>query len=127
MNRITRIEIAGTEYPLAMTTRGLKSVYERFGNSVDLQAELASKPPMEQLDIALWLLALMMEQGAEYTRIFEGGDTPEPLSEDDLAIRISINDIEVIFEKVIDAINLSMTSEVQVESPKKKKKLPWMK
>lgn len=119
MERVVYHEVAGESYPLCLTTKALKTIYEEFGDVSDLEGMIEGKSPLEQLDIAIWLLELLMEQGAAYVRLVGKKETPKPLTMEELSILVSIEEIEPTVTKVYTAINIGMKSKIQVESQKK--------
>lgn len=62
--RIVTCTIAGKEYPLALTMRATKAITEKFGGVAELGEQLRKLSMTEALELVLWLLELLMREGA---------------------------------------------------------------
>lgn len=94
--RLGSIEIEGVEYPLNYSIR----VAQRYNEIVD--EKTVGEFALVERNIRV--LALLMENGAEYRRVFRG-EKCEPLTEEQLKLCLTAADNERICNAIIDTIN----------------------
>jgi len=71
-NRIVNIEIAGTQYPLNFSIKAAKEVTKRYGALEKVADVFEKKTEDELFDELMFLLALLLDQGARYKEIVNG-------------------------------------------------------
>ena len=118
MNRITEIEIAGTMYPLNFSTKAAKDVAKRYGDVSNIGEVFSDKPLDEMMDEAIWLLALLIQQGVAYKKIVDG-ETVKALGKDDLEVVLGVADIADLKDGLLGAMVAGMGREVEVEEDPK--------
>lgn len=118
MNRITEIEIAGTMYPLNFSTKAAKEVAKRYGDVSNIGDVFSDKPLDEMMDEAIWLLALLIQQGVAYKKIIDG-ETVKALGKDDLEVVLGVADIADLKDGLLGAMVAGMGREVEVEEDPK--------
>lgn len=120
MSRITTIDIAGKTYPLNFSVYAAKKIGEHFGGLENVGTALSSGAPEEVLTKVVWLLALLIEQGAAYLRIAEGQDAPT-ITADDLEVVLGIFDAQNIRANLLKAMTAGAEQTIEVEQPKNAK------
>lgn len=117
MNRITEIEIAGKKYPLNFSLKASKEVVKRYGAIEKMADAFTGKPIDELLDEIIWLLSLLLNQGAEYMRIMENQEIKQ-FTKDDLEVVLGFMDLHVLKKQLFDAMIAGRHQEVEVETQK---------
>lgn len=116
MSRITNIEIAGSTYPLNFSTKAAKAIAARYGAVENVGQAFAAGDLDAALGEVIWLLALLIEQGAAYIKITENKDLQVP-TEDQLEILIGIADLGGLQTQLLGAMSAGMKTTVEVDSP----------
>lgn len=116
MSRITNIEIAGSTYPLNFSTKAAKQIAARYGAVENVGQAFAAGDLDAALGEVIWLLALLIEQGAAYIKITENKDLQVP-TEDQLEILIGIADLGGLQTQLLGAMSAGMKTTVEVDSP----------
>lgn len=114
MNRITEIEIAGRKYPLNFSTKAAKEVAKRYGDISNVMDAFKGKTTDEMMDEAIWLLALLIEQGVAYRKIVDDEDI-RGLSAEELEIVMGVFDFSDLKNTILGAMTAGMKREVEVE------------
>ena len=118
MKRLYEAELMGKAYPLNLSMRATKTISERFGG-IELMYDIIDRQQdHEKIDTILWLLALMLEQGAAYMRVFEEREITPP-TQDELEIYYDINDFQDLFAIITKAFEGSSKTEVETASEEK--------
>lgn len=134
MERITYTEIVGKQYPLNFSVRAADEVINRYGGISGINEALDIQPATEQKEETekdqdiqalekrtakarkevVWLLSLLMREGAAYCRILKGEEY-KALSEDELYTVLTM--VEAMQKRidVLNAINAGLTATVEVE------------
>ena len=113
MNRITKIEIAGKEYPLNFSKKAMKEMSAKYGG-IEKIGDAFSGDAVKALDEVVWMLHLLIEQGVAYRRIVDGV-TVESISLDDLEVVLGVSDIASLKIALMNAIAGGTERTVEVE------------
>lgn len=92
MNRITEVELAGSKYPLNFSAKAARLVADRYGDLSKVSKAFENKSISEAMTELIWLLALLMEQGAAYKKLIDNEEVRR-FTEDELEVVIGIVDI----------------------------------
>lgn len=117
MNRITEIEICGKKLPLNFSIAAARKICEKYTDLVKMVEEIPKLPLAKQLEEVIWILAIMLEQGAKYKEIFEGEEV-RAYTQEELEIMMSVTDAVPAFQQLVAAITLGMESEIDVGGEK---------
>lgn len=125
MNRIVEIEIAGKKYPLSFSLGAAKKIANKYGSLEKAFNKMttAKETTSEMLESLVFILSVLIKQGCDYMRIFEGAEI-KPISEEEIENVISISDIERIANAVIAAMNSSQKKEIETKVNPKNAKAP---
>lgn len=116
MSRITNIEIAGSTYPLNFSTKAAKQIAARYGAVENVGQAFTANDIDAALGEVVWLLALLIEQGAAYVKIAENKDL-QVLTEEQLEILIGIADFGGLKTQLLGAMTAGMKTTVEVDNP----------
>jgi len=117
MKRIVEVEIAGKQYPLNFSVSAAKEVAERYGSIENLADAIQEKDSAGAMCEIVWLLALLMKQGANWYRIMEGVDR-EVLTAEQLESVLGVYDIIDMQECLFAAMTAGAERTVEVEEGK---------
>ena len=121
MNRITSITIAGKQYPLNFSIRAAKKTVERYGDLSEVsKALIGLNEKYNPVDETVWMLGIMLEEGARYARLTDGADITPPGGED-LETLVGYYDVE-LREKLMTAMFGGMETEIETEQDPKNAK-----
>lgn len=116
MERIRQITLAGKSYPLNFSVKAARAVDEKYGSLDQIGGIFGSAPEFSQnLYNIHWLLRLLMEQGAAYTRLVDGESIDLP-TEDDLEILVGLHNLLDVQAALLESIGFGMQTTVEVES-----------
>lgn len=118
MNRLTEIEIAGTSYPLNFSTKAAKLISARYNGLDNIDKAFTGKSVDNMMDEVVWLLALLIEQGAAYKRIVEGAEV-KAINAGDLEVVLGVADLAGMKDKIMGAMLSGMERTVEVEDDPK--------
>lgn len=118
MKRIENIKIGEKEYPLNLSVKAAEAIEERYGGITKIGEAFHEDNVVKMLNELLWLLSVMMEQGAAYMRIAEGKEI-KPLNYEELQVMVGLSDVLKMKENVMKAITAGMGRSVEVESDPK--------
>ena len=121
MERITYIKIAGKQYPLNFSTRAAKKVAEKYGDITELGAMFQQDKVVDMLDEFVWLLSILIAEGAAYERIVNGNDSVQPLSYEDLEVVLGLSDIQDLQADIMCAVSAGRKTTIEVEPEKNEK------
>ena len=94
MERLSYIELAGRQCPLNFSLGAVEEIGRRYGSLEGMQEAFSAfdeKPIHEALGDILWILAVLLRQGAEYCRVMEGREE-EPFTEEQLKCLLGAQD-----------------------------------
>lgn len=120
-NRITELEIAGRKYPLNFSTKAAKEVAKRYGDIANIDKAFKDKTIDEMMDEAIWILALLIEQGVAYKKIMDNEEI-KGLSIEELEIVMGVADFTNLKSTILGAMTAGMVREVEVEIDPKNEK-----
>lgn len=112
--KITKINIAGVEYPICFSTRVAIDCEEHAGN-VELVLHKIEKE--NSIKETFWLISKMIDAGCKYENM-NGNCVPDPISYDDLIDKLGPDDYSVMFGAILDAIKDGTKREIKVKSTK---------
>lgn len=122
MNRITYITLHGARRPLNFSVRAAMEVTERFGGVEQLFSVIGAEQDAGDVGRlyrdTVWLLALLLREGAAYDRLF-GNDAPAPLTEEELSVLLGVPEVAVCRVCVLNAVLKGMEATVEVEPDRK--------
>lgn len=124
MNRITYITLHGARRPLNFSVRAAMEVTERFGGVEQLFSRIGAGAEQDAGDAGrlyqetVWLLALLLREGAAYDRLF-GNDAPAPLTEEALSVLLGVPEVAACRVCVLNAVLKGMEATVEVEPDRK--------
>lgn len=114
MNRITEMEIAGKKYPLNFSLKAAREVAKRYGDISNVTDAFNGKAVDEMMDEAAWILALLLQQGAEYKKVVDGEDI-KIFTKGELEVVLGVADFAGLKETLMDAMLAGMKREIEVE------------
>lgn len=114
MNRITEIEIADKKYPLNFSTKAAKEVAKRYGDVSNIGEAFTGKTTDEMMDEAIWILALLIEQGVAYKKIVDNEEI-KGLNREELEVVMGVFDFSNLKNTILGAMTAGMNREVEVE------------
>lgn len=117
MNRVIEIEIAGESYPLNFSTKAARAVSDRYGDLTNIGQAFDDKTTVQALDELVWMLALLIEQGAAYHKIVNNLER-KILTAEQLEIVLGVSDVVSLKENVMQAMTSGMSREVETEPEK---------
>lgn len=118
MNRLKQVEIAGKQFSLNFSTKAANMVDEKFGGIEKLGGIFSADTVSNTMSNLVWLLHLLMEQGAAYHKIIDEEEI-QLYTLEELEVLIGIIDLETLQYDLLDAVGLGMKSEVEVETDTK--------
>lgn len=118
MDRITEIEIAGKKYPLNFSTKAAKEVAKRYGDVSKISEAFTGKTTDEMMDEAIWILALLIDQGVAYKRIVDNEEI-KGLNKEELEVVMGVFDFSNLKNTILGAMTAGMNREVEVETDPK--------
>lgn len=114
MNRITEIEMAGKKYPLNFSTKAAKEVAKRYGDVSNIGEAFTGKTTDEMMDEAIWILALLIEQGVAYKKIVDNEEI-KGLNREELEVVMGVFDFSNLKNTILGSMTAGMNREVEVE------------
>lgn len=114
MDRIVNVTLAEKKYPLLFSVRAAKEVFERYQDLTGVQKAILAEG---NIDTIVYLLAVMLREGARYEKLAHGVDVTPP-SADDLETLVSFYDTE-LQGALIGAIFNSSYAEIELEADQK--------
>lgn len=121
MNRITELEIAGRKYPLNFSTKAAKEVAKRYGDIANIDKAFKDKTIDEMMDEAIWILALLIDQGVAYKQIMDNEEI-KGLGIEELEVVMGVADFANLKSTILGAMTAGMSREVEVVSDPKNEK-----
>ena len=121
MERLCYIELGGRQCPLNFSLGAVEEIGRRYGSLEGMQEAFAAfdqKPIHEALGDILWILAVLLRQGAEDCRVMEGREE-EPFTEEQLKCLLGAQDAGRITEALTEAMQLGKGREVEVQADPK--------
>lgn len=120
IGRITPIEIAGQVYYLNFSTRAVKKITQKHGSLDGFMESMQEGAAIDDLlDNFIWLLSVLIDQGAEYMRIVEKEDVPK-VGQEELEVIIGPTEFNEIMPTVMRAFGQGAEREVETEPEKGK-------
>lgn len=125
MTRIVHVEIAGKQCALNCSTAAVVRITEKFGDFSEYTQKV-SKKMNDPKDVSkgfgdiVWLIALLLQQGKQYEKIFEGKEDGVAYTADELAVLLSPKEVMELYPTVLQAITSAMKREVEVKPDKSK-------
>ena len=114
--RVGKIEVNGTEYPLCLSTSLICELEEEtglpHGEAID---KIISGGKVSEL---FGLMARMIAAGCRYKKLI-GEEAPDPISKQDLADLIGLDDYPTVFGQLYASVTGGATPEVTVEPDSK--------
>lgn len=117
MDRLTEIEIDGKVYFLNFSVSAAAQVYEKFGDMTGMQESMTDGFSGESVENTLWMLALLLEQGAAYQAIRNGGKGEMPDMES-LPALLSMHEFHVVQGRIFEAVTKSIAPTIEVKPSK---------
>lgn len=117
MNRLSEIEICGTTYQLNFSVQAASEVYERYGDTAEMQEKVMDGYTEKSIAETLWVLGLLERQGAEYVKLHDGEEQPV-LCTEVLPTLLGLREFNEVRAKIFEAITKSMTETVEVKPSK---------
>lgn len=114
MERITYIKIAGKQYPLNFSTRAAKKVAEKYGDITEIGQMFDKEKVVEMLDEFIWLLSILIAEGAAYERIVNGDDTVKPIPQEDLEVILGLADMQGLQTDIMGAVSAGQETTIAV-------------
>lgn len=112
------IEINNEKYTLALTMDAFNAVAEKVGGIGNIQNLFAAKDIQAMYDDTLELLSILLAGGRAYAALaFEREEKPMPISR--LKVLLGPGETMNLRHKVMEAVFLGMTREVEVEADPK--------
>lgn len=120
IGRITPIEIAGQEYYLNFSTRAVKEITQKHGSLDGFMESMQEGAAIDDLlDNFIWLLAVLIDQGAEYMRIVEKEAVPK-VGQEELEVIIGPTEYNELMPNIMQAFGKGSEREVETEPEKGK-------
>lgn len=116
--RITYVELAGKSLPLNFSAKAAKEITARYGSVDNISAAFDGKNPAELVDEIIYLMHLLLTQGASYMEIMEGEAVPRYTMEQ-LEIIITLQDIARLEGIIARAMSAGAEQTVEVQSDPK--------
>lgn len=113
MNRISYITVAGKPYPLHFSVAAAEAVTERYGGIGNVAQSIADGDEGKKLCEVIWLLSVLLSQGAQYMRIVEDADV-RSWTEADLKVVFGIGDLPTLQRELLTAMTTGMAQTVEV-------------
>ena len=76
---------------------------------------------VDMLDEFVWLLSILIAEGAAYERIVNGNDSVQPLSYEDLEVVLGLSDIQDLQADIMCAVSAGRKTTIEVEPEKNEK------
>ena|GEM_PF-2192542 len=124
MNRIAKVTVAGKEYPLNASVRAIEIFDERYDGVENIQKAIRGGDGDEQIRTGkvlaevCFILSVLMEQGARYTKLQSGEEITVP-PYDDLCVLVQASDLGAMQVSIYAAMNGGMGTTLEVESTEK--------
>lgn len=119
MKRIYEVDLGGRICPLNFSTKAAKAVDEKFGGLENLGEVFSGNAGVAGImENVVWLVAIMVEQGAAYKKIVDGEDI-QVFSFEDLEVIIGLQDLPILQVNIMNAVGIGMQPEVEIEEDAK--------
>ena len=124
-DRIAKIIIGGTEYPMLLTTKATKEIGKRYGGLGNLGDKLLNNENFEfALDEVVWLITLLANQPILIHNM-RNSDKKELLTEDEIELFTTPLELgsykNAIMEAMYNGTKRNIQSESENEEPKNMK------
>lgn len=114
MKRVSEVEIAGKMRPVCLSIKAVKQICQKYGDIDKMLETIQDMDIIDQLTEVIWLLHLMLEQGAQYVKIHEGKSV-DTYTQDELEVLFTVHDIDRLYESLTGALSAGSQQEVEVE------------
>ena len=101
LNKTSKIQVGGREYPAAFDLNVIELVQERYGALENLSES------MQQIKELKWFLTTLINEGIAKEK-FEKGESCEPITEEKIGMLLDINDVAKLNETLSNIINVSV-------------------
>lgn len=119
------MHLLGEDYPLLLSMRAVYEISKRWGGVETAFLEIEKMPEHEQVEAVVWLASILLEEGANYSEL-ETGEEIRRFTENELFTLLNINDLQPIFNKLVETVIAGQQTEISVEPPEgAKKKKKW--
>lgn len=115
------VTINGKEYPMALTTRAVKVIGQRFGGLESIGSALYDEQSIEKkIDIVIELVELLINEAAARHNIFEPQETKwEAVTKEFLEIATSPSELSDFAPAIKEALNEGMVRHIESEKDSK--------
>lgn len=112
---MTKITIAGKEYPVVFSLSVARALTKKYGD-LDVISKVGdeSTPIDDKIDLSIFMLQKLITSGVTYQRM-NGEPAPDAPSEEELACLITIQEIPEITKKFYEAFKMKRTVEIESE------------
>ena len=120
-DRLIPVEIAGVTYYMNFSLYATKMLTKLFSKGSALAAiEKGGAAALDEqsVDELLEMCAVLIQQGAEYSKIVEGEDVPS-LSAEELGVIADISDLNNLIGKFNKAVRAGSVREIEVKPDRK--------
>lgn len=117
MARVTDYELAGKNLKLTMSVATVMQIKNKFGSLETMGEKMSGEDSADNLDNAVWLLAVLSSAGAAYVKLTAGEET-DGWSYEELKMLIGLDDLQEIMSVLADAMSGSKQQTVEVEETK---------
>ena len=114
MDRISYIDVAGTKCPLHFSVAAAEKVDEHFGGLENMGEKLSAGSMFEKLNEAIWLLSVLLEQGAAYMRLIERPEV-KVWTVEQLKVLFGIGDFAGLKDQLLGAMSVGTRTTVDTE------------
>lgn len=111
--------LRGKQYKLNCSVKVIKEICRRHQSLENFLKSIDSMEQAEQLDELIWMIQLLMEQGAVLEKLEGGSDVTVPTVEE-LEVLLGLNDINALYEALPNALSAGMAREIKTEEPDEK-------
>lgn len=113
-SNLRTISIGGKNYPMCFSVKAAQEVSLRYGGLEHVAAGISEGGTEKILGEVVWLLALMIGQGAARRNLLEGAGE-KPATEEEIGILMDVSDLANLQGQLMDAMTAGMTREVEVD------------
>lgn len=117
MKRLSEIEISGVTYPLNFSVQAASELYERYEDIAGMQERVMDGYTEKSIAETLWVLELLLHQGAEYKKL-HGEEEPPALCTETLPTLLGPYEFNEVRARIFAAITKGMTETVEVKPSK---------
>lgn len=119
-DRSSVITLCGKEYEAVLSIKATQEITKRYGGLEQMGNKLTNaENAAEQIDEALWLVTLLIDQGVQRHNLLHPDDKRTPLTEDEVAVLASPADFTEISKSITSVVvNGSKRSVESEDEPK---------